>query len=95
MGHGVPAQTRIFSNGGGLFSDVPSGEGFWPSKFVGALGVVRGGFTVALLESGLASTLTLYFFVGMSLFLFSVGLVSFLMWGFVSGLAGLNWSDWG
>ena len=33
----------------GLFSGVPSGEGFWPSEFTGALGSVRGGCMVALL----------------------------------------------
>ena len=33
LGQGVLAQTRAFSNGGGLFSDV---KGFWLSEFMGA-----------------------------------------------------------
>ena len=67
----------------GLLSEVPSCEGFWLSEFVGALGVVTGGWTVALLvlDLGLATTFTSYFFVGISFFLFSVALVSFLIWG--------------
>ena len=80
----------MFSSGRGLFSEVPSGEGFCPSEFAGALGFVRGGCVVALLESGLATTFTLYFFVGINLFLFSVTLESFLIWGFVPGWVGLN-----
>ena len=81
----------------GLFSEVPSGEGFWSSEFVGALRAVWGGCVVTLLdfESGLATTFTLYFLGGMSLFLFSVAFVSFLTWGLVSGWVGLDWLDWG
>ena len=82
LGHGVPAQGGIILSGGGLLSTVPSCEGFWISEFVGALGVVKGGCVVALLvlDLGLASTFTLYFFVGwvfsfslVLLFLFSYG----------------------
>ena len=40
---------------------------------------------VTLLVLGLATTFTLNFLVGASLFLFSVALVSFLTWGLVSG----------
>ena len=74
---GASVNWDVFS-GGGLLSEVPSCEGFWPSEFVGALGAVRGGCVVALLEPGLATTFTLYFFVGMIPFLFSVAFVSFL-----------------
>ena len=69
-GQGVLVPTGTFSNGGGLFSNVPSGKGFWPSKFTEALGSVWGGYAVTLLGSGLATTFTLYFFVGINLFLF-------------------------
>ena len=34
---------------------------------------------VVLLDSGFSTTFTLYFFIGISFFLFSVALVSFLM----------------
>ena len=43
-----------------------------------------------VLDSGLATTFTLYFFVRISFFLFSVALVSFLICGLVSGWAGLD-----
>ena len=95
LGYGVLVWTGIFSSGWGLFSGVPSGEGFWPFEFTGALGFVRGGCAVTLLKLGLASTFTLYFLVGISLFTFSVSLESFLTWKFVLGWVGLNWLDWG
>ena len=83
---GASAWVGMFLSGWGLLSEVPSCEGFWLSEFVGALGVVTGGCAVALLvlDLGLATTFTLYFFVGISFFLFSVALVSFLIWGLVS-----------
>ena len=45
---------------------------------------------VAVLESGLATTFTLYFFVGINLFLFSVAFVSSLTQGLVLGWVGLD-----
>ena len=42
-----------------------------------------------------ATAFTLYHFVGINLFLFSVGLVSLLIQGFVTGWVGLDWSNWG
>ena len=92
LAQGVLAWTGGFSNGGGLFSDI---EGFWPSEFTVASACPWGGYTVTLLGSGLANTFTLYFFVGINLFLFSVALESFLMWGLVSGWRGPNWLDCG
>ena len=78
----------------GLFSEV---GGFWPSGSTGALAFAWGGCMVMLPGSGLATTFTLYFFVGINLFLFSVTLDSFLTWGLVSGRGDLNWldCDWG
>ena len=71
----VLACTGAFSNGGGLFYDV---KGFWLSEFTGALTFVWGGCTVSLPGSSLATTFTLYFFVGINLSLFYVALDSFL-----------------
>ena len=79
---------------GGLLSDVLSCGGFSFSQFVGALGVVKGSCTVILLVEGmglgLATTLILYFFVGMSFLLLSVTFVSFLTGGLVLGWTGLD-----
>ena len=46
---------------------------------------------------GLGLATALNFLAGLSLFLFSVILDSFLTWGLVSGRGGLNWlvCDWG
>ena len=82
LGQGVLAHTGAFSNGGGLFSDV---EGFWLSEFTGALAFVWGGCMVSLPGSSLATTFTLFLFVGIRLFLFSVTLDPFLTWGLGSG----------
>ena len=78
LGHGVPVQTGIFLSGGGLFSEIFSGKGFWLSGVTRVLGTVVGVCVVAVLASSLATTFTLYFFVGMSHFLFLFALVSFL-----------------
>ena len=52
---------------------------------------------VVLPGSGLTTTFTLYFIVGISPFLFSIVLDLFLTWGLVSGKGCLNWldCDWG
>ena len=54
--------------------------------------LLQGGCMAVLLvlDSGLATTFTLYFFMGISFFLFSVALVSFLIWGLASGCVGLD-----
>ena len=69
------------------------------SEFIGALEVVKGSCTVVLLVLGmglgLATTHTLYFFVGMSFLILSVTFVSFLTWGLALGRAGLDWFVWG
>ena len=90
-GHGVPAQVGIFSNGEGLLSEVFSWGGFCFSGFVWALRAV---LLVLGMGLGLATTFTLYFFVGMSFLIFSVSFVSFLTWGFVLGWLGLDWLGW-
>ena len=83
LGHGVPVQVGIFLSGGGLLSEVPSWGGFCLSEFVEALGVGKGSCVVVLLvlDLALATTFTLYFFAGMSFFLFSVTFVFLLTWG--------------
>ena len=95
LGHGCQHELVYFWVVGGLYSEVPSCEGVWPSEFVGAIGDVRGCCAVALQELGLATTFILYFFVGMSLFLFSVAFVSFLTQRLALGWVGLDGLDWG
>ena len=64
--------------------DLPNQLGLWKLLWV-----------VVLLDSGFPMTFTLYFFIGVSFFLFLVAFVSFLIWGLVIGWVGFNWSDWG
>ena len=92
LGHGVLVQNGMFSRGGGCslkyllvkVFDLPNQLGLWKLLWV-----------AVLLDSGFSMTFTLYFFIGVSFFLFSVALVSFLISGLVTGWVGLDWSDWG
>ena len=99
LGHGVPAWAGILLSSRGLLSDVPSCRGFAFSEFTGPLGAVMSGCMVVLqvlgMDSGLATTHTLYLFVGMSFLLLSVTFASFLTWGLVLSCSGLEWFDWG
>ena len=73
LGHGVPARVGIFSSGGGLLLDELPWEGFPFSKFIVVLGAVVDACMIILLalgmDSGLATTHTLYLFVGMNVLL--------------------------
>ena len=85
LGHGVPTQVGIFSSGGGLLLDDLSWEGFPFYKFIVVLGAVVDVCMIILLalgvDSGLATTHTLYLFVGMSFPLLSVAFASLLTRG--------------
>ena len=79
---------------GELLSDVLSCGGFSFTQFIGVLGAVMGGCVVILLvlgvDSGLATTCTLYLFVGTSFLLLSVAFVSLLTRGLELGWADLD-----
>ena len=86
LGHKVPACVGIFSSGGGLLLDELPWEGFPFSEFIMVLGAVVGICIIILLalgvDSSLATTHTLYLFVGMSFLLLSVAFASnFLLGG--------------
>ena len=88
-GHGVPAWVGIFSSSRGLLLDeLPF------SKFIVVLGAAVDICMIILLalwvDSGLATTCTLYLFVGMSFLLLSVAFASLLTRGLVLGWVGLD-----
>ena len=93
-GHGVPVWVGVFSSGGGLLLDELPWEGFPFSKFIVAIGAVVGICMVILLalgvDSGLATTCTLYLFVGMSFLLLSVAFASLLTRWLLLGWMGLD-----
>ena len=82
-GHGVPAWVGIFSSGRELLLDELPWEGFPFSKFIVVWGVVVDVCMIILLalgvDSGLATTHTLYLFVGMSFLFLSVALLPFFL----------------
>ena len=83
FGHGVLACFG-FSKGGGLFCD------FWGWVFCSS--VFIGGCAFAWLRLVLTAILAFSLLVGTGLFLFSIiVLLSFLMFGLVSGWVGQNW----
>ena len=84
---------NIFKQWGLLLEELPW-EGFPFSKFFVVLGAVVDICMIILLalgvDSGLATTCTLYLFVGMSFLLLSVAFASLLTRGLVLGWAGLD-----
>ena len=78
----------------GLLLSVPPWEGFSFSEFIVTLGAVSGGCVVTLLflgvNSGLATTHTLYLFVRMCFPLFLVAFFPFHTRGLELGWAGLD-----
>ena len=93
-GHGVPGWVGIFSDGGGLLLDELPWEGFPFSKFIVVLGAVVDGCMIVLLslgmDLGLATTHTLYLFVGMSCLLLLAAFASLLTGGLVLYWVGLD-----
>ena len=94
LDHGMPAWVGTFSSNGGLLLGVPPWGGFSISELIVTLGAVLGGCMVILLvlgvDSGLATTHTVYLYLEMSFLLFSVVFVSFCTRGLVLGWAGLD-----
>ena len=95
LGHRVPAWVGIFSSSGGrLLLDELPWEGFPFSKFSVVLGAVVDVCMILLLvlgvDSGLATTHTLYISVAMSFLLLSVAFAFLLTRGLVMGWADLD-----
>ena len=90
----MPSQVGIFLSDGGLLLNELPWEGFPFSKLFVVLGAVVDICMTILLalgvDSGLATTPTLYLFVGMSFLLLSVVFASLLTRGLVIG-----WVDLG
>ena len=96
--HGVPAWVGIFSSGGGLLLDELPWEGFPFSEFIVVLGAVVDDWMIMLLtlgvDLGLATTCTLYLYVGLCFLLLLVAFASLLTRGLVLGWMGLDWFCW-
>ena len=94
LGHEVPAWVGIFSSGGELLLDELPWEGLPFSKYIVVLGATMNICVIILLalgvDSGLATTHTLYLFVGMSFLLLSVAFAFLLTRGLVLGWVGLD-----